>query len=42
MGKHPSKKRRTIGPVVFEHMPEIQGRFVGLLPSKTNDGGTLH
>jgi len=40
--KPPSKKRRTIGPVVFEHMPEIGGRFVGLLPSKTNDGGTLH
>lgn len=40
--KPPSKKRRTIGPVVFQHMPEIQGRFVGLLPGKANDGGVLH
>ena len=40
--KPPSKKRRTFGPVVFEHVPEIQGRFVGLLPGKKNDGGTLH
>ncbi len=42
ISKPPSKKRRTIGPLVFEHMPEIQGRFVGLLPGKKNDGGTLH
>jgi hypothetical protein len=28
--------------VVFEHMPEIQGRFTGLLPGKKNDGGNLH
>ena len=40
--KPPSKKRRTFGPVVFEHMPEIQGRFTGLLPEKKNDSGTLH
>lgn len=40
--KPPSKKRRTIGTVEFTHMPEIQGRFVGLLPAKKNDGGTLH
>lgn len=40
--KPPSKKRRTFGPVVFQHMPEIQGRFVGLLPAKINDGGALH
>ena len=40
--KPPSKKRRTFGPVVFEHVPEIQGRFTGLLPGKKNEGGTLH
>ena len=40
--KASSKKRRTIGLVVFQHMPEIQGRFVGLLLGKTNEGGTLH
>lgn len=40
--KPPSKKRRTIGPLVFEHMPEIEGRFVGLLAGKKNDGGALH
>lgn len=40
--KPPSKKRRTFGAVVFEHMPEIQGRFTGLLPGKKNDGGHLH
>lgn len=40
--KPPSKKRRTIGAVEFTHMPEIQGRFAGLLPAKKNDGGTLH
>jgi hypothetical protein len=40
--KPPSKKRRTIGPVVFQHMPGVQGRFVGLLPDKKNDSGTLH
>ena len=40
--KPPSKKRRTFGPAVFEHMPEIQGRFTGLLPGKKNDGGALH
>ena len=40
--KPPSKKRRTIGPVVFQHMPEIQGRFVGLLSGKINEGGALH
>ncbi len=40
--KLPSRKRRTIGPVAFEHMPEVQGRFVGLLPGKKNDGGALH
>ncbi len=39
--KPPSKKRRTFGPVVFEHM-EVQGRLVGLLPGKKNDGGSLH
>ena len=40
--KPPSKKRRTFGPVVFEHMPGPEGRFAGLLPDKKNDGGTLH
>ena len=40
--KAPSKKRRTFDSVAFEHMPEIQGRFVGLLPGKENDGGSLH
>jgi len=40
--KPPSKKRRTIGAVEFVHMPEIGGRFVGLLPTKKNDGGALH
>lgn len=40
--KPPSKKRRTFGPAVFVHMPEIQGRFTGLLPGKKNDGGALH
>lgn len=40
--KPPSKKRRTFGPVVFEHMPEIQGRFTGLLPGKKNEDGALH
>lgn len=40
--KPPSKKRRTFGQPVFEHMPEVQGRFVGLLPNKENDAGVLH
>lgn len=40
--KPPSKKRRTFGSVEFAHMPEVQGRFVGLLPAKQNDGGALH
>jgi len=40
--KPPSKKRRTFGPVVFEYMPQVEGRFVGLLPNKINDGGALH
>lgn len=40
--KPPSKKRRTFGQPVFDHMPEVQGRFVGLLPNKENDGGALH
>lgn len=40
--KPPSKKCRTFGPVVFEHTPEIQGRFTGLLPGKKNEDGTLH
>ena len=40
--KPPSKKRRTFGSVEFAHMPEVQGRFVGLLPTKQNDGGELH
>ena len=40
--KPPSKKRRTFGPVVFEHMPQVEGRFVGLLPNKENDSGSLH
>ena len=40
--KSPSKKRRTFDSVAFEHMPGVQGRFVGLLPGKENDGGSLH
>jgi len=40
--KPPSKKRRTIGVVEFAHMPEIQGRFTGLLPAKKNGDATLH
>jgi hypothetical protein len=40
--KPPSKKRRTFGAVVFEHMPQVEGRFVGLLPNKENDSGSLH
>jgi hypothetical protein len=40
--KPPSKKRRTFGPVVFEHMPQVEGRFVGLLPNKENESGSLH
>lgn len=40
--KPPSKKRRTFGPVVFEHMPQVEGRFVGLLPNKENVSGALH
>lgn len=40
--KPPSKKRRTFGPVAFEHMPGLQGRFSNLLRDKQNDGGTLH
>ena len=40
--KPPSKKRKTFGQPVFDHMPEVQGRFVGLLPNKENDGGVLH
>lgn len=40
--KPPSKKRRTIGQVLFEYMPEVQGRFVGLLANKQNDGGAIH
>lgn len=40
--KPPSKKRRTFAKVVFEHMPHVEGRFVGLLPNKYNDSGSLH
>lgn len=40
--KPPSKKRRTFGQVVFEYMPDVQGRFVGLLANKQNDGRTIH
>ena len=40
--KPPSKKRRTFGEVVFEHMPEVAGQFVGLLPNKANESGSLH
>jgi len=28
--KPPSKKRRTFGAVEFRHMPQVEGRFVGL------------
>jgi len=42
MQKPPSKKRRTFGPVIIEHSPGVEGRFVGLLPRKHQDGGTLH
>ncbi len=31
--KPPSKQRRTFGPVVFKHIPNVHGQFVGLLPS---------
>ena len=40
--KPPSKKRRTFATVVFEHMPQVKGRFVGLLTNKENDNGSLH
>ena len=40
--KPPSKKRRTFAEVVFEHMPQVEGRFVGLLNNKENDSGSLH
>lgn len=40
--KPPSKKRRTFGPVLLEHAPHVEGRFVGLLPQKANESGTLH
>ena len=40
--KPPSKKRRTFGPVTFEHMPELEGRFSNLLRDKKNEAGTLH
>ena len=40
--KPPSKKRRTFATVVFEHMPQVEGRFVGLLPKKENESGSLH
>lgn len=40
--KLPSKKRRFFGPVVFDFMPQVEGRFVGLLPGKVNAGGVLH
>ena len=40
--KPPSKKRRTFGAVEFQHMPQVDGRFVGLLPHKENEGGSLH
>jgi hypothetical protein len=40
--KPPSKKRRTFAAVVFEHMPQVEGRFVGLLPKRENDSGALH
>lgn len=35
-----SKRRRTIGEVVFQRLDEAQGRFADLLPKKL--GGTLH
>lgn len=31
--KPPSKTRRTFGPVTFRHIPDVHGRFVGLLPT---------
>ena len=40
--KPPSKKRRTIEPVIFEHMPGVEGRFSNLLRDKKNEAGTLH
>lgn len=42
VARPPSKKRRTFHQVEFKHMPEAQGRFVGLLTAKLNEGGTLH
>lgn len=35
-----SKKRRTIGEVMFQRLDEAQGRFADVLPKKA--GGTLH
>ena len=40
--KSPSKTKRTFGPLVFRHVPELQGRFANLLPAKANEGGALH
>lgn len=40
--KPPSKKRRTFGVVNFEHVPELKGRFSGLLTKKIDGGGVLH
>jgi hypothetical protein len=38
--KPPSKKRRIISVVVIEFVPDVQGRYVGLLANRQNNGGT--
>ncbi len=40
--KPPSEKRRTFAAVTFDHIPGVQGRFVGLRPGKKNEGGAFH
>jgi hypothetical protein len=37
--KPPSKKKTYFRTGCFQHMPQVEGRFVRLLPNKENDGG---
>ncbi len=31
-----------VSAVEFQHMPQVEGRFVGQLPHKENESGTQH
>lgn len=38
----PVPKSRTFGAITFMHAPQVEGRFVGLLPAKEPGAGVLH